>query len=280
MSRSRLVALGLVGVVLIGIAATVFVGRRGDHTSGAASNPDLDTDRGDHVTIELLKAPRALPAFSMTDLDGRTHDSASWRGRVVILNFWATWCGPCRAEVPDLVALQDKYRDRLLVIGVSEDEGSVDIVRQFAAQYHVNYPIVMKTKELDTLFPGISALPTTFVLDTEGAIVQKHVGLLRARATEAATRHLAGLQVNADVKRIDDPSKLNAEDAAQLKTIPGVDLARVPVERKPAVLQALNNESCSCGCGLTVAKCRVDDPSCPVSQPLAQKIVDRILSQP
>lgn len=276
MTRSRLVALGLVGVVLLAVAAIAIVGRNPEQTRRDPSSLDTMADSGDAVTVELLREPRSLPAFGMVDLDGRRHASTDWRGKVVVLNFWATWCGPCRAEVPDLVALQEKYRDRLLVIGISEDEGSVDIVRQFATQYRVNYPIVMKTPELDALFPGISALPTTFMLDTEGAIVQKHVGLLRAQETEATTRHLAGLPVNAVVKRIDDPSKLNAEDAAQLKTIPGVDLSKVPVERKPAVLQALNNESCSCGCGLTVAKCRVDDPSCPVSQPQAQKIVDRI----
>ena len=279
MARSRLIALGLVGVVMLAVAAIAIVGRGGAATDTPGATADIGTDSGEEVVIELLRQPKTLPAVSLVDLDGRTLTSADWRGKVVVLNFWATWCGPCRAEIPDLVALQDKYRDQVLVIGISEDEGPVDIVRQFATQYHVNYPIVMKTPELDTLFPGISALPTTFVLDTEGAVVQKHVGLLRARETEATARHLAGLQVNAEVKRIDDPSKLNAEDAAQLKTIPGVDLSNVPVDRKPAVLQALNNESCTCGCGLTVAKCRLDDPSCPVSLPLAKTIVERIVSQ-
>jgi thiol-disulfide isomerase/thioredoxin len=279
MDRRRLMALGLVGVVLVAVAAIALVGRGGAATGAPGDVADIGGDTGEPVVIELLREPRTLPAFSLVDLDGRTHQSADWRGKVVVLNFWATWCAPCRAEIPDLAALQDKYRDQVLVIGVSEDEGPADIVRQFASQYHVNYPIVMKTPELDTLFPGIVALPTTFVLDTEGAVVQKHVGLLRARATEATARHLAGLQVNAEVKRVDDPSKLNAEDAAQLKTIPGIDLAAVPPDRKPAVLQALNNESCTCGCGLTVAKCRLDDPQCPVSLPLAQKIVERIVNQ-
>jgi len=275
MSRRTLAALGLLGMALLVGAAIAVLGRRAPQ----GTESDVHADSGPPIVIQLLKEARRVPAFTVVDLDGKSHASTDWQGKVVILNFWATWCGPCRAEIPDLVSLQDKYRDRLVIIGISEDEGPVDIVRTFASTYQVNYPIVMKTPELDTLFPGISALPTTFVLDKEGAVVQKHVGLLRARETEATTRHLAGLQVNAEVKRIDDPSKLNAEDAAQLKTIPGVDLSKVSVEKKPAVLQALNNESCTCGCGLTVAKCRVDDPECPVSQPLARKIVERVINQ-
>ena len=91
----------------------------------------------------------------MRDLDGRSITSASLRGKVALINFWATWCGPCRAEIPDLVALQDKYRDQLQVIGISEDEAGPDIVRRFAASHNVNYPIVMLTPELEHVFPGV-----------------------------------------------------------------------------------------------------------------------------
>src|SRR5207247_2896898 len=103
----------------------------------------------------------------MLDLDGRQISTSDWRGKVVLVNFWATWCPPCRAEIPDLVALQTKYGDRLQVIGVSEDEGSVDAVRQFAQAQHINYPVVMSTPELRKVFTGVNALATSFVLDRE-----------------------------------------------------------------------------------------------------------------
>lgn len=280
MVSNRITALVILGVVGLGVFGLVVVRRNGAGASAPASGvaADVATDTGEKATIELLKEPMTLPPFSLKDLDGRTLSSADWKGKVVVVNFWATWCGPCRAEVPDLVALQDKYRDQLIVVGVSEDEGPVEGVRAFASQYKVNYPIAMTTPEMEKLFPGIVALPTTFVLDKDGRVVQKHVGMLHARDTEATARHLAGLQVNAEVKRVDDPSKVDADAVAQMKEIPGVDLSKVPEARRADVMQALNKDSCTCGCGLTVAKCRIDDPTCSVSQPLAKAIVDRVLA--
>jgi thiol-disulfide isomerase/thioredoxin len=195
---------------------------------------------------------------------------------VVIVNFWATWCPPCRAEIPDLIALQNKYRDRLVIVGISEDEEPVETVRRFVEEQRINYPIAMVTAEHREIFTGISALPTTFVLDPGGRMVQKHVGMLNKEATEAATRVLAGMPVNARVERVEDPSKLDLSDMAQITAIPGVELAHMSGAQKVKALQALNGENCTCGCGLTVAKCRVDDPQCPVSLPLAQEIVKKI----
>lgn len=238
---------------------------------------DLTKDDGEKVTIELLKEPGTIGDFAMKDLDGKPLSSADWKGKVVLVNFWATWCGPCKAEIPDLIALQNKYRDQLVIVGISEDEGPIDEVRKFAAQYKVNYPVAMVTPDVEKLFPGIVALPTTFFLDREGKVAQKHVGMLHARETEATARFLAGLPVNGDVKKVDDPNKMNPEDVAQLKEIPGIDLSKVPDAKRSEVLQALNSENCTCGCGLTVAKCRIDDPSCTVSPEVGKKIVDRII---
>src|SRR5258707_1119680 len=135
--------------------------RRTGVSESAASEPD----GGAPATIRFFKNPAAAPIFTARDLDGREISTASLRGKVVILNFWATWCPPCRAEIPDLIALQEKYRDHLVVIGVSEDEGGPELVRQFAAQQKMNYPIVMMTAELEKMFPGVSALPTSFIFD-------------------------------------------------------------------------------------------------------------------
>jgi thiol-disulfide isomerase/thioredoxin len=219
-----------------------------------------------------------VPAFITRDLDGREVSTASWRGKVIIINFWATWCGPCRAEIPDLVALQKKYPDRLQVIGISEDEASPDVVKRFAAEHHINYPVIMMTPEIEKRFPGIGALPTSFIVDRESRIVQKHVGMLLAATTEQETRSLAGLPVNASIEEVDQSQglKLALDNGAQAMTIPGVDLAVLPVAKRVEALQKLNGQPCTCGCDLTVAKCRVDDPTCGVSLPLAREIVKQV----
>jgi thiol-disulfide isomerase/thioredoxin len=238
-----------------------------------------DVPAGQKLTLRFFRDPAVVPAVSMRDLDGRSVSPADLRGKVVIVNFWATWCPPCRAEIPDLVALQSKYKDQLQIIGVSQDEGSVELVKQFAAQQHMNYPIVMMTPELDKAFTGVSALPTSFVLDRNSRIVQRHVGMLNAMVTEQETRALAGLAVNASIEEVDraQPAKLENAQATQ---IPGVDLAKLSPERRTQALQRLNSEPCTCGCENTVAKCRVDDPKCATSLPLAQRIVQEIVDQP
>jgi thiol-disulfide isomerase/thioredoxin len=239
----------------------------------AGAGPQDATDES--VVVQLLRTPMDVEPFTITDLNGTRRSSADWKGKVVLVNFWATWCPPCLAEIPDLIALQNKYRDQLVVIGISEDEIPPDQVKRFADDRQINYPIAMTTPELQTRFTGIVALPTTFVLDPEGRIAYKRVGILQPRQTEGVTRALAGLSLRARIERVDDPARLSAEGVAQVKAIPGVDLSQFPPERKAEVLQALNSENCTCGCGLSVAKCRIDDPQCDVSLPAAKAVVAR-----
>jgi len=225
------------------------------------------------MTLRFYKNPATMSDFTIRDLDGRTISFASLRGKVTLVNFWATWCGPCRAEIPDLVALQQKYRDQLQILGISEDEASPETVKQFAAKFNVNYPVAMVTPELEKLFGNVSALPTTFVIDRDGRVVQKHVGMLTKSITEAETRSLAGLPVQATIERVDQTQGLKLDNGAQATNIPGVDLSKLSTERRTELLQKLNSQPCTCGCDLTVARCRVDDPNCGVSLPLAKKIV-------
>jgi thiol-disulfide isomerase/thioredoxin len=226
-------------------------------------------------SVRLLKERVEIPTFVATDLDGRQISTASLRGKVVLVNFWATWCPPCRAEIPDLVALQEKYKDHLQIIGISQDSGSLDEVRRFAAEHKINYPTVMSTPEIEALFPGVYALPTTFVIDREGKLAQKHIGLLNAAVTETETRSLAGIAPEIAVIYTDDEDKKRLANAAQANKIPGIDLSTLTSERRAEVLKALNSERCSCGCGLTLAQCRIDDPDCSVSLPLAKELVKK-----
>jgi thiol-disulfide isomerase/thioredoxin len=232
--------------------------------------------RPEKVTVQFFQTPKAVTPLAMHTIDGRTVSTADWNGKVVLVNFWATWCAPCRAEIPDLVKLQDKYRDRLQIIGVSEDEDGPEVVRKFATEYHVNYPIVMSTPEIKKGFSGIYALPTSFVLDREHRIVQKHVGMLRASVTEQETRVLAGLEKGASVEYIEDSDQVLIKNAAQATDIPGLELAKLSAAAKTAALKKLNAETCTCGCGLTLAACRINDPNCGISLPLAIEIVKNI----
>lgn len=276
-SNKKIVMVGL-ALVALGLIGGELQRRR------AASSNDEDARSavaytGEPFSVELLRNPATAPEFSVTTLDGRTISSSDLRGKVTLVNFWATWCGPCRREIPDLVALQEKYRDSLVIIGVSEDEGPVENVKKFAAEHKVNYPIVMTTAELQKAFPGVNALPTTFVLDRELRIAQKHVGMLDPTRTERETLALAGLAQNARIEYIDPPAPVGLENAAQAKEIPGIDLTKLTPEKRVATLQRLNSEACTCGCELTVAKCRIDDPACGVSLPVARKILAEITAE-
>jgi thiol-disulfide isomerase/thioredoxin len=228
------------------------------------------------TTIKFLRDRAAVQPFVAPDLQGRRVSLSDFKGKVVLVNFWATWCPPCRQEIPDLVALQDKYKDQLQIIGISQDSGSFEAVRRFADAHRINYPVVMSTPEIERLFPNVYALPTSFLIDRDGRIAQKHIGLLNASLTELEARSLAGLDVDARVEFVEDEDKVRLENAAQANKIPGIDLAPLGPEKKALALQQLNSDHCTCGCGLTVAQCRVDDPNCTVSLPLAQTIVKEI----
>src|SRR4051812_28181655 len=118
MSRNTVTALIIVAVAAVGISTFMLARRAVDQrmeSDGSAASSNLAGRNGGKVVVELLKEPLNLPGFTLTDLDGKKMSSNDWRGKVVLLNFWATWCGPCRAEIPDLVALQNKYPNELLI---------------------------------------------------------------------------------------------------------------------------------------------------------------------
>jgi len=261
--------------IAIGGATLVWTATRYTKAVEPAGPVTSVVDGGEPVTLRFFRNPATAPTFTARDLDGREVSTASWRGKVVIVNFWATWCGPCRAEIPDLIALQEKYRDRLQVIGISEDEAPPEVVKRFAAEHRINYPVMMTSPEIEKLFPGVGALPTSFIIDREWRVVQKHVGMLRASTTELEARALSGLPVKVSIEEVDQSQglKLALDNGAQAMTIPGVDLATLPAAKRIEALQKLNGQPCTCGCDLTVAKCRVDDPTCGVSLPLARQIV-------
>ena len=123
-----------------------------------------------------LAKPFPIEPFTAVDLDGRDVSPATWKDRVVIVNVWATWCAPCRREMPSLVALQDKYRDRLLVLGLLQDNATDGFARDFGKAIKLNYPIVRSTSEIEIRFPTVLAMPMTFIIDKAGRLVAMYAG--------------------------------------------------------------------------------------------------------
>ena len=277
MSPRRALAIGIIFVVVAAVWLAERNMRGPDETSAAAqaSTPASSTDSA-AATLRFFKNPAAAKPFTIRTIDDRELSLDSFKGKVTIVNFWATWCPPCRAEIPDLIALQEKYRDNLQIIGISEDEEGPAVVRKYVADHQMNYPVAMTSPELEKLFPGIAALPTSFVIDREGRLVQKHVGMLRAATTELEARALAGLPVSAKIEYVEQTQKLELGPNAQALEIPGVDLARLSPAKRREAIEKLNGQSCTCGCDLTIARCRVDDPTCGVSLPIARRIVDEV----
>ena len=275
--------LSLSGAVALSVGVAIGCGTAGEPggqpSAGPAPVPVFDAAvRPD--TIQLVADPSPLPALSMQALDGRTITTDDLYGKVTLVNFWATWCGPCRAEIPDLIELQARYPDHLQIIGVSADEGPVHVVEDFVTEYGINYPIVMRTPELDRAFPGVMALPTSFIVDPDGRVVQTHIGLINPGVFEQETRFLAALDRDITVDIVDENQHGLLVNAAQATEIPGLDLTPLTPEQRTTALQRLNEEGCTCGCNLTLAQCRINDSSCGFSLPLAEQVVAEIVGNP
>ena len=141
------------------------------------------------------EAPKPAPAWELKDVEGKAIKSTSYLGKVVLLDFWATWCPPCREEIPSFIALQKKYEKQgLVVIGVSMDQEGPSIVKPFIKKNGINYPVVMGNDKLADAYGGIEGIPTTFVIDRQGRIVAKHVGLTEKAMFEKAIQPLLKAQ--------------------------------------------------------------------------------------
>ena len=152
-------------------------GHRCRHALGAGVRPQASDVYGRAVRSSFSLSRIHLPPFTAKDIDGREISTATWRGKVAILNFWATWCPPCRKEIPALAALQEKYQARISSSSACFRTAcrSTSCARSTAA-CEVNYPIVQTTADIDAVTGQVLALPTTWLIDRAGRVVSTHVG--------------------------------------------------------------------------------------------------------
>ncbi len=119
------------------------------------------------------------PDFSLKSVDGKMVKLSDYKGKVVIIDFWATWCGPCRKGIPDIISIQNDYKNDVVIIGISLDgEKTLKDVPGFVKDYGINYPIVYGDEKVVAAYGGIEGIPTAFVVDKKGNVVDKHVGLV------------------------------------------------------------------------------------------------------
>jgi len=232
-------------------------------------------------TIRFVRNPDPAPDFKLDSLDGKPLSLADYKGKVILLNFWATWCGPCRAEIPDLVALQGKYKDQLQILGLVVDDDDQDAIKKFIAEFGINYPTAIATDETRMQYGGVAALPTSFIIDAQGRVVQKHEGLRNPVLFEVEIRSLLGLPIgNVKVETFEDTGEIFLKHADRASELPGVDLSKLTPEQKAAALHKFNAESCTCGCQYTLAQCRIWDRNCNVSKEATKKIVAALAAGP
>jgi len=134
---------------------------------------------------------KAAPSFTLRDLSGKRVSLSDFKGKVVILDFWATWCPPCVVEIPHFIALYEQYKDQgFAVVGISTDRKGARIVKSFAQKNRINYPILMADGQVRSAYGGIRSIPTTFIIDSAGIIKHKYIGYRDKNVFETAIKAL------------------------------------------------------------------------------------------
>jgi peroxiredoxin len=134
---------------------------------------------------------KAAPDFTLTDANGASVKLSDYRGKVVLLNFWATWCGPCKIEIAWFIQFEKAYKERgFIILGISMDEDGWKAIKPFVSQTAINYPVMIGNDHLAELYGGIDSLPSTFLIDRQGRIAFRHLGVIAKRDYKAEIQQL------------------------------------------------------------------------------------------
>lgn len=134
------------------------------------------------AAVKPDKERKTAPEFSLKDSNGQTVHLADYKGKVVLLDFWATWCGPCKVEIPWFMEFEQQFKDRgFAVLGVSMDEDGWDAVKPYMEDRKINYRILLGNEQISDIYGGLDSLPTTLLIDREGKIASIHIGLSRGK---------------------------------------------------------------------------------------------------
>jgi peroxiredoxin len=154
--------------------------------SGCSSSPTVRA-----ANVKPDKDRHDAPDFALKDVDGKIVHLSDYKGKVVLLDFWATWCGPCKIEIPWFMEMQRKNKDRgFEVVGVAMDDEGWEVVKPFLATLAVNYRVVMGNDTTASIYGGVDALPTTFLIDRTGKIAAVHIGLSSKKEFEDGVEQL------------------------------------------------------------------------------------------
>jgi cytochrome c biogenesis protein CcmG/thiol:disulfide interchange protein DsbE len=134
---------------------------------------DSVTNSGNNSNSNSSKAP----GFTLVGPSGKKISLSDYKGKVVIVDFWATWCPPCRKGIPDLVDIQSEFGNKVAVIGISVDTDTQNQVASFAKDFNINYTVLFATQEVVQSYGNIESIPTSFIIDKNGNIVNQYVGL-------------------------------------------------------------------------------------------------------
>jgi len=226
------------------------------------------------------------PPFSLTDITGKPLKLSDYQAKVVVLDFWATWCGPCRIEIPGFIELQKRYGAQgFTMIGISMDDSPEPVV-DFYRELQMNYPVAVGNSRLGELYGGIPGLPTTFLIGRDGRVYAKHVGATDPAVFEAEIKQLLAVGPEAEAKSFHQAGRIYEDDKVEMgdpavvdSEVPGIDLTKLTTDQKETFKKKLQTQQCTCGCNRNLLNCRQEDRGCSFSLRLAKEQLAAFLKE-